>query len=165
MKVLFVYRGYGKNYVNSVIDFQRMSLTKAGVEVETFTIKGGGIRNYMRTISVLRKYEKQHPVDVIHAHYSFSGFLAALATRKPVLCSLMGSDVLQLGTFLKIVTWFFYKFMWKGAIVKNKDMQKWFPGSQVIPNGVDFSNFRPVPREEALKKESVRHQHRSHPFH
>ena len=152
MKVLFVYRGYGKNHTNSVIDFQRQSLIKAGVEVDTFPVKGGGIKNYILTIFALRKYLKKNPVDIIHAHYSFSGFMAAMATFKPVICSLMGSDVLQLGVVLKSITWFFYRFMWKETIVKNKDMQKQFPASKVIPNGVDFSNFRPIPREEALTK-------------
>ncbi len=151
MKVLFVYRGYGKDGVNSVIDFQRKSLIKSGVDVDIFPIKGGGM-TYITSIFALRKHLKKRPADIIHAHYSFSGFMAAMATRKPILCSLMGSDVFQLGFVLKAVTKFFYKFMWRETIVKNKDMQKHFPKSRVIPNGVDFSNFRPIPKEEAIAK-------------
>ncbi len=36
MKVLFVYRGYRANYSNSVVDFQRVSLQKEGIEILYF---------------------------------------------------------------------------------------------------------------------------------
>ena len=121
-----------------MIDFQRQSFVKAGIEVDNFPVKGGG-KTYLTSIFALKKYLKTHPVDVVHAHYSFSGFVAALATRKPVVCSLMGSDVLQQGVVLRAMAWLFYKFIWKETIVKNKDMQKRFPDSKVsVPNGVDF---------------------------
>ncbi len=153
IKVLFVYRGYGEAGSNNVIDFQRLSLTQADVQVDTFAVKGGGLKNYIGAIFQLRSYlKKSRTYGIIHAHYSFSGFIAGLATRKPVVCSLMGSDVLKSGTLFRLITSFFYTFVWKATIVKSAEMQKLFPAALLIPNGVDFVNFRPVAKNEALKE-------------
>jgi glycosyltransferase involved in cell wall biosynthesis len=90
--------------------------------------------------------------DLIHAHYSFSGYIAALASQKPVVCSLMGSDVFQQKIWGRCLTKLFSRFFWQGTIVKNTEMQRELKKSVCIPNGVDFENFRQIPKVEALKK-------------
>ena len=52
---------------------------------------------------------------------------------------------------MRIVTWFFYRYIWKVTIVKSGELQNFFPSSVIIPNGVDCSNFRPIARELALE--------------
>ena len=117
LNILFVYRGYGERGSNSVIDFQLLSLTKKNINVDTFQIKGGGIKNYIQAFFKLRSYLKKNKTDVIHAHYSFSGFIAGLASRRgQVMCSLMGSDILKGKKIFRLITWFFYKFLWKATI-------------------------------------------------
>jgi len=152
MKILFLYRGYGRDLSNSVIDFQQASLVKAGVDVDSFAIGTGGIKGYSKSLKELKTLLKQTQYDLIHAHYSFSGFLARLATSKPVICSLMGSDVLQQSWIVRLVTWFFYRYLWSVTIVKSPEIQKKFPRSLIIPNGVDFKNFREINKEDALIK-------------
>lgn len=152
MKVLFIYRGYGERLSNSVIDFQRISLIRSGMEVEMFPITKGGIGGYFRALRLLKQFIRFHPVDVVNAHYSYSGFMARLATKKPVVCSLMGSDLLQVGWFMRLLTRFFYRWLWNATIVKSAGMQKLFPQSHLIPNGVDFANFREIPKPEAFQK-------------
>ncbi len=152
MRVLFIYRGYGETLSNSVIDFQRDSLVKKGIEVKNFLIIKGGVRGYIRAIWQLKKLLKHNRFDILHAHYSFSGFIARLATRKPVICSLMGSDVLQQGRTSRVVTRLFYKHLWKATIVKSPEIKKLLPKSILIPNGVDFSNFKMISKDKALQK-------------
>ncbi len=152
MKILFLYRGYGRDLSNSVIDFQRASLVQAGVEVDSFAIRSGGIKGYAKSLKELKKLLNQTRYDLIHSHYSFSGFLARLATRKPVVCSLMGSDVLQQNWIVRLATWFFYSYLWSATIVKSPEIQKKFPRSVIIPNGIDFKNFREIKKENALIK-------------
>lgn len=95
MKVLFVFRAYGKEKSNSVVDFQRASLIQQGINVDNFYLTKGGAKGYLQTIKKLRELLKTSEYDIIHAHYSFCGFLAKMATKKAVVCSLMGSDIFQ----------------------------------------------------------------------
>ena len=151
MKILFVYRGYSPDLSNSVIDFQRNALQKAGLEIDAFLIKIGGIKGYLYSLKSLHSLIKNKHYSIIHAHYSFSGYLSAFATNKPVVCSLMGSDVLQQKGMLKLPMKFFSRFLWYVVIVKSFEMQKRIPGSLCIPNGVDMDNFRPLAKTMAIQ--------------
>jgi teichuronic acid biosynthesis glycosyltransferase TuaC len=151
MNVLFIYRYYGKELSNSVVDFQRISLINQGIEVDNFYVKKGGIKNYVNQIFKLKKYLKQNEYDLIHAHYSFCGFIAGLAAKKPVICSLMGSDILQLGKFHLFIVKLFSKYIWKATLVKTQQMQSKLYSSIKIPNGIDFSNFREIQKNTAIK--------------
>jgi glycosyltransferase involved in cell wall biosynthesis len=42
--------------------------------------------------------------------------------------------------------------LWKTTIVKSPEMKKFIPKSFLIPNGVDFSNFKCFSKDEAIKK-------------
>ena len=151
IKVLHVYRGYGKNLKNPVIDNQISTLETSEIQSLRYILKKGGIE-YILSIRKLRKYIKANNVDIVHAHYSFSGFLSSLSfSGKPVVCSLMGSDVLGNNFYYRIIN-FFNKKIWNATIVKSKEMKKVFPNSVVIPNGVDFKNFRPINKDKVSLK-------------
>lgn len=152
MKALFVYRGYGPKLSNSIIDLQRISIIRQGIEVEMFPITQGGMRGYLHALKYLKKCVLLHKFDIVHAHYSFSGVLVRLATKKPVICSLMGSDLLQVGWFSRLFIRLFSQWMWNTTIVKSVEMQKKIPWSQLVPNGVDLENFREISKPEAFKK-------------
>ena len=47
MKVLFVYRVYGANKINPVVQNQMNALRNNGIDIIEFTIKNGGIINYI----------------------------------------------------------------------------------------------------------------------
>ena len=94
MKVLFIASGNSENFeISPFIKVQGQSLLKVGVEIDYFPIKGRGILGYLRAGFDLRNYLKTNQCDLIHAHYSLSGWTAILGARKiPVVLSLMGSD-------------------------------------------------------------------------
>lgn len=151
MKILFVYRGYGSDLSNSVIDFQLNTLKMQEVDIQTFTIRKGRIKGYILESLRLNKMIRVSKVDLIHAHYSFSGFLASLVSSGPVVCSLMGSDLLMMGGLMQLLTRFFSRFLWAVTIVKSAEMKILLPGSHFIPNGVDLDNFRELSKSEALQ--------------
>lgn len=151
IRVLHVYRGYGDKLKNPVIDNQIFSLDLDKIQSLRFILKKGGFY-YVLNIFKLRQFVKVNNIDIIHAHYSFSGLLSSLSfSGKPIVCSLMGSDVLANKLFNRIIK-FFNKKMWTRTIVKSIEMKKVFPNTVVIPNGVDFKNFRPINKSDAIFK-------------
>ncbi len=152
MRILFVYRGYGPYYSNSVVDFQRYGLEKIGFKVDCFPTRKGGLKGYFDSWRSLYIIIRQHDYDLIHAHYSLSGYIAALASPKPVICSLMGSDVFQQNIWGRSLLKIFSRVGWQSVIVKNKEMKYGLENSVCIPNGVDFENFNEIPKAESQKK-------------
>ena len=121
MKVLFISSGNSKLGISPIIKNQGESLRKAGVDVSYYLIKGKGFRGYLKSIKPLKNFIKQNKVDIVHAHYSMSAFVGSLAGVKPLVVSLMGSDV-QGGYLSKLLIKIFYKLSWKTAIVKSVRM-------------------------------------------
>jgi len=152
LKILHVYRGYGELLSNPVVDNQIDAFNSVdNISIDRYIVNKGGI-NYLKEIFKLHRFIKQNKVDVIHAHYSFSGFLSSLSfSGKPVVCSLMGSDVLASKIFKWIIK-FFDKIIWARTIVKSVEMQQVFPNSIIIPNGVDFKNFISINKDDAKLK-------------
>ena len=71
MKVLFVSSGNSSNFnVTPFIKVQGESLKKQGVDVSYFTIRGKGLKGYIKSGFKLRKYLNDNKFDLIHAHYS-----------------------------------------------------------------------------------------------
>ena len=153
MKILFVCSGNSKNGLSSIIKNQGESLKKYGLEVDYYTIKGKGLLGYCRNIFPLRKYIKKNTFSIVHAHYSLSAFVASFAGIKPLVASLMGSDV-KSKQFYRFIIKFFHRFFWTKTIVKTEDMQNSLQMKDilVIPNGVDLSKFKPLIKEIALKE-------------
>ncbi len=154
MKILFVCSGNHKYFgVSPFIISQAKSLIEKKHQVDFYTIKGKGIINYLR--STKRIYERIYSgkFDIVHAHYSLCGFIAYLAYRKPMVVSLMGSDV-HGSLIWKVIVRFFSKYLWSYTIVKSEEMKRSINLSriQVIPNGVDIREFRELPKSECRKK-------------
>ncbi len=144
MKVLFVRSG--NSGIDPVSTRQGESLRKAGVEILYYDITGKGLAGYLRNLPSLRRYIKKTGAELIHAHYSLSGFIAALSfSRRKVITSLMGSDVLETGFFILSVTRFFSSYFWDLTIVKTTEMKERLGVRKavVIPNGIDMKLFVP----------------------
>ncbi len=151
MKVVFVASGnWG---ISPIISAQAQSLRQAGVQLEIFPIIGRGILGYLKNVPRLRAYLKKQKPDLVHAHYSFCGIVSSLATRKPVVTSLMGSDVHQ-NRFGKWLIKFLAQFSWKSTIVKSDGMKNilGLKNVLVIPNGVDLERFKPLDKGDCRKK-------------
>lgn len=153
MKVLFVSRGNKKNEISPIVYYQGVSLRKKGIELDYFVIKGNGINAYIKSILPLKKCIKQNKYSIIHSHYSLSAITAALTFEKPLIVSLMGSDI-KARSFLKWIIRFFYHFFWNILIVKSEDMKLTLglKNVHVIPNGIDLNHFKPLDRANCLKK-------------
>jgi len=148
MKVLFVSSGR-KGVVGDVVGNQGKSLEKEGIDLDYFIIKSG-IWGYIGSVTKLRKVFLEGSYDLVHAHYSLSGYIAGLAGCKPLVVSLMGSDVYTSGFSRKIIR-FFIRNRWNSSIVKTRQMKECLgiESVHVIPNGVNIDKFKPIPREIA----------------
>lgn len=153
MKILFVCSGNSRNGISPIIVNQARSLEGEKISVNFYTISGKGLSGYLNNINSLKRYIKKGRFDIIHAHYSLSGFVASLAGAKPSVVSLMGSDVKETDWY-KLILKFFNKFFWDICIVKSEDMKKslGIKGVDIIPNGVDINKFQPMNKNDAIEK-------------
>lgn len=153
MKVLFVNSGKPSIGVGRFIPDQIESLRKQGINVEQFIVNKKGLFGYLITSLQLFVFLRRHKFDIVHCHYSFTGYLAVLAGAKRIVTSLLGSDV-NSNKFQKIVLKLFIKYFWASTIVKSENMKTLLGISNiiVIPNGVPLDVFFPINKIEAIKK-------------
>jgi len=154
MKILFVSAGKKDGKPGNVVLNQADALIKHGTHVIFFITKGSGVFGYLKSIlPLIQEIKRQNP-EVVHAHYSLSGFIAGIATRKPVVVSLMGSEMSS-PIVIKWIIRFFYSFLWDKVIVKTPEMRTRLKlaGAEVIPNGVDIERFHPM--DKILARESL----------
>lgn len=166
MKVLFVVSGNNAYYdVAPFIRSQGDSLAQEGAEVTYFPILGKGLFNYVKNILPLRKHLKQHPVDVIHAHYSLCGWVAVWASlgRIPVVLSYMGDDLFGSHTDLhkrSFVSWVLVLLgktvqpFLQAIICKSPQMVEAVSRKNIchlVPNGVRLEQFKLY--DKGLRKE------------
>jgi teichuronic acid biosynthesis glycosyltransferase TuaC len=152
VRILFV-RG-GNRGIDPISTRQGESLRREGVEVAYFDIIGKGIPGYLSNIFRLRKTVRNSKTELIHTHYSFGGFLSSMSfTGKPVIASLMGSDVLKSSWFLLLGIRFFSRYFWSCTIVKSSLMYSTLGSKRVeiIPNGVDMKTFSQGDPHDSLK--------------
>mgnify|MGYP006286194231 CR=1 FL=1 len=151
LRILFVSSGNaGKESI--IIANQADSLRKAGLQVELFLIKGAGFWGYLKNIIPLRKHLKKNKYDIVHSHYSFSGFVASLSFAKPLIVSLMGSDIHETKSRKYKISFFRVFFGWDYTIVKSDRMMIRGKKTAIIPNGVDLDKFFPMKKSQCIKK-------------
>ncbi|MCZ8285064.1 MAG: glycosyltransferase family 4 protein [Bacteroidia bacterium] len=153
MKVLFVLSG-NKDKSSGLVVNQARSIMRYNnsIDIGYYHVKGKGIKGYLKNIRPLRAKIREYDPQIIHAHYSFCGFLSALTlTRKPIITSLMGSD-LHLKTHWRFML-FVASAFWRSVIVKSSAMKKKYLLSRtcIIPNGVSFDKYEEVSRQNARK--------------
>jgi glycosyltransferase involved in cell wall biosynthesis len=134
------------------------SLRAAGLEVDVLQVRGLPALKYLQTLPEFHRRAAR--ADVIHAHYSYSGWLARTSLKKPLVISFMGEDVLgtpdsngrisRLSRFDVRMSRRLARLA-DAVIVKSHEMAAVIAPvrSHVLPNGVDVDAFRPMPRAEA----------------
>ena len=166
MKILFLYRGKNAAGDNRVVVTQGRTLEARGVEIEYFPLSGKGLGAYLGALSTIRKQLRSGGADMIHAHYGITGIAGLLTTgSRPLIVSFMGSDLLGSHTpdgKIKInsrmmisLHRFLARYFYSLTIVKSEEMMaKLLKNTNlaVIPNGVDFSVFKPVDRALARRQ-------------
>ena len=152
-------RPHKGTFVKSLVD----SLTAVGVEVEVIHPKPSLptlLRYAIATTQVFCKtLTKQF--DVVNGHYGLWCVVARLQWTTPVVASYLGDDVLgtviargeysSKGNFVASVSHKLCYFV-DAVTVKSEQMKQRLGGPQekvfVIPDGVNFSQFYPMPRSE-----------------
>jgi teichuronic acid biosynthesis glycosyltransferase TuaC len=158
MKVLFVCSGNSKEFeIIPFIKEQGESLKKEGIEVDYYPVVGKGLMGYVKTGLKLRRFLKQKHYNLIHAHFTYSGYTALIgAGRKlPVVLSLMGTDangeykgknkIVLSSRVSGFLTWLIQPFV-KAIISKSDNIEESVyrkNKSFIIPNGVNMQKFQP----------------------
>lgn len=165
MRILYIVNGYPdeKNpalepFVKAQID----SMAAYGHEVSVHNVRGRDSKfNYLRAAAQTRGLVRRQPFDIVHGHYVYSGWVAAMQCVAPSVVSFMGSDLYgtidslgdvtlrgRLDMFLSTAL----QHVVDGIIVKSTEMQGLLRRSEkslVLPNGVNFERFRDLGRAES----------------
>lgn len=156
LKVLFVAgKGSNEDEVIPLVKNQGEALRIANVDVKYFAIKGKGIIGYVKSVYYLKKILRSQNFDIVHAHYIYSGIVARLAaSKKPVVLSLLGSDIMGKGLIKRLSLKYLKHFHFSRVIVKSSNSASMcsFP-VEVIPNGVDLEHF--FPRDKATVRQEL----------
>ena len=139
------------------------SIENLGHEIEIFKIHGpDGWYNYFSKMPLLHKVAIKFNPDIVHSHYSYCAFTSLATLKYPQVISFMGDDVigaeneqgkLTLRSYLhkpfaKIPTQFAQSIIVKSEEMKGHVNHK---NVNVVPNGVNFSTFTPIDKNEARK--------------
>lgn len=149
-------RPHSGTFIKSQVD----SLIAEGLEMEVIHPKPGPVplRYASAALQVFLKTLTGR-FDIVHGHYGLWCFTARLQWTTPVVASFLGGDLLGEptagGGFTKQGAFVVHVSRWlcdvvDAVIVKSEEMKKATlrDGPFVIPNGVDFELFRPLPRAE-----------------
>ncbi|HEX4823518.1 MAG TPA: glycosyltransferase [Candidatus Polarisedimenticolaceae bacterium] len=140
---------------------QIAAVQRLGVDVSTAEINGPPKLKYLTILPTIVK--KAKAVDLVHAHFGYSGWVALAQRSRPVVISFMGNDLLgktigsgrrSIGSALSIALNQMAARLASSAIVKSAEMASMLEGVDpfVIPNGVDLDAFAPIDREEARRR-------------
>jgi glycosyltransferase involved in cell wall biosynthesis len=167
MKILQVVAGLPSSSspaVGTFIASQIRSLRDNGVDLEILDLSLGnikGFKRYLFGIPKLRRTIRFNHYDIIHAHYSYCGWVARSQRDIPIVVSLMGSDLQGTPDRSGRQTVRGMIDRWSSCllschvdhtIVKSYQMAQLLPNRvnvSIIPNGVDFNLFKPMNRKLA----------------
>ena len=143
------------------IKSQADSLVAAGVEVEILHPKPGSVLwRYFWTIAQVWLKTRTKKFDVVHGHYGQWCLFTRLQWFVPVVATFHGSDLLGVplsnGKSSKLHGLIASASRWLcghvDAVMVQSEQMKRVTGREsvyVVPTGVDFELFRPMPRAEA----------------
>lgn len=156
IRILFICSGNKAGQPSPVIYNQAKALEQFSCSINFYLVKGKGPIGYLKNIKNLKKTQRLGDHQIIHAH-GFSSFVASFIRKKPLVVSLLGSELLQHNT----LRWFFRimsKFYWARTIVKTREQAEIIGFSNnkrvfIIPNGVDLERITLI--DKTIAKEKV----------
>ena len=163
LKVLFLASTYSNAHgIAPYVYAQGESLKKSGVDVQYFQFKGFSVFKYIIGFFQLHSFFKQNDFDLIHAHYSYNGFLASFYPNIPFVISFLGSDILLEHGFIrkKIEKIILERILTQSSAVlcKTAEIRKKIPdniNAHIVPNGIDLKKFYPIYKDKARKQLSL----------
>ena len=152
MKVIFVASGNKSvGSVSAFVQSQFKSLKEKGLDMILFPVVGHGIKAHLRAAHNLRIVIRKEKPNIVHAHYSICGYVAALSTlflKPKVVVSILGSFPKK-KLKLRVVR-FFIKHIWDRTLVKSQRTADQLElNLPVIPNGVNLNQFHVMDYLEA----------------
>jgi teichuronic acid biosynthesis glycosyltransferase TuaC len=141
---------------------QARFLERAGVRVRVFPFRGAKRPlNYLRAWRQVRRLLAREHFDLVHAQFGQSA-LIAFPKRRPLVVTFRGDDLLGIvgddcrptraGRILQRLSRFVARRA-DAAIVVSEHMRERLTGAalpvHVIPSGIDFDLFRPIPQGDA----------------
>jgi teichuronic acid biosynthesis glycosyltransferase TuaC len=155
VKVLVLTNMYptpNRPFHGTFVEKQVESLRQEGVEVEVLYVDGVSSKlNYVWGFPRLWAKLIANRYDLIHAHYVFSGIIARAQFICPVVLTHHGSQVFRgwQAPVCRMVT----PLVDRAIVVSHEMKEKGnLSKSHVIPCGVDFELFKPVPKKKARKE-------------
>ena len=156
MKVLVVTNMYPnpeQPAFGTFVKDQVTDLRKAGIEVDVLFFNGRKNKiNYLWGVLALWKRLLTHSYDLLHAHYVFSGIVARMQLKHPVVVTYHGVEVLSSHgvRWLTVLSRQVAKLFDRVIVVAEaeKDILN-SPKVTVIPCAIDLDVFEPMPLAEA----------------
>ncbi|HIQ05960.1 MAG TPA: glycosyltransferase family 4 protein [Anaerolineae bacterium] len=125
------------------------SLRAAGVDVDVLFVNGKlGRQEYLRGFGEVRRRISSGHYDLVHGHYVFSGVIARTQWRCPVVVTFHGIEAAM--TWTRWVSRALAPLVDR-VIVTSERVRRdlGWPKAVVIPPGIEFDLFQPMPRDEA----------------
>jgi teichuronic acid biosynthesis glycosyltransferase TuaC len=167
-----LYKTYSKHDIINA-DTQMQSLIKEGVQLHYGHFSQR--KSIVKTIAAakqIRKLCKEHQIDIVHSMWgTTTALLCTLVSPKPVVVSFCGSDLLgtyntngknKLSSYVNILcsqlaAFLSAKIICKSEVLKSKLWNINKRKAEVIPNGVDLEQFKPINQSEARLKLGIKH--------
>jgi len=149
-----MYPSAGHPALGTFVKEQVQSIRVQGVHVDVLFINGPQRKlNYFTGIFryIWWMLQRGRRYDLVHAHYVFSGLIARLQWRLPVVLTHHGIEVVWgwQGPLSRWVSrWMDRVIVTSQAVAVSLGQ----PGVTVIPCGVDLDLFRPMPQAEARRR-------------
>jgi glycosyltransferase involved in cell wall biosynthesis len=154
MKVLVVTNMYPKKdwpSFGTFVQEQVESLRNNGVKVEVLFVDGWKSKlNYLWGVFRLWGRLLTHRYDLIHAHYVFSGIIARTQFFCPVVLTHHGQEF---WSWQFIPCWIITHLVDKVILVSKEMYERLkYKKAVIIPCGINFDLFRPIPRVKAREE-------------
>ena len=151
----------GRPATTAFISRQIASLKARRIDVDVMEVSEGTGLAYLK--AAFRLHRRARASDLVHAHYGFCGWVARCQLSRPVVVSFLGSDLIDfpsrrrrtaLRRRAELVSNRLLARLVDRVIVKSDQMAAIVASARplVIANGVDLSEFAPVPRAEAREQ-------------
>ncbi len=155
MNVLLVHSGnaVSESREYTFVREQGDALSELGVHISYFAVRGRGAKGYLSSLPKLKHFIKDNQVDLIHAHYGFSGALCALQRAVPVVITFHNGETLT--TLGKIVASLAARFSAHNIFVAQHihDKLLFIPdGYSILPCGIDMVQFQLMEKRIAIRE-------------
>lgn len=153
-----------KPYSGTWVRDQVAALEILGVQCDVvWDIDGGGVLPYLRLRRAMRRRMETKTYDIVHAHYGFTGIVAASQRKVPVVVTFHGTDVLGRSyakPFRRAFGWVEQRLSRvlarnvARAVVVSPLMRRVLkaPEATIIPMGIDLDRFIQVSKDEARQR-------------